>query len=159
MKFRFNPQPHPIVIFSDCFTLHSSHRVFFLCLSFKRSFHFKPSFFLVPCDSPLFNGFLLCVCYRESAVISSRFCSASTVACLSVEQTLSTHCAPTTLLVSIYLSAARSLRLPAALSIFFLLQRDTLEMVGETISGMARCPYDPRHANVALFAGSLHSAL
>ncbi|GAA6099999.1 sema domain, transmembrane domain (TM), and cytoplasmic domain, (semaphorin) 6Ba isoform X2 [Tachysurus ichikawai] len=30
--------------------------------------------------------------------------------------------------------------------------RDTLEMVGETISGMARCPYDPKHANVALFA-------
>uniref|UniRef100_A0A8B9JIY6 Sema domain-containing protein n=1 Tax=Astyanax mexicanus TaxID=7994 RepID=A0A8B9JIY6_ASTMX len=34
--------------------------------------------------------------------------------------------------------------------------RDTLEMVGEPISGMARCPYDPKHANVALFAeGSL----
>ncbi|XP_076860443.1 semaphorin-6B isoform X2 [Brachyhypopomus gauderio] len=30
---------------------------------------------------------------------------------------------------------------------------DTLEMVGETISGMARCPYDPKHANVAVFAG------
>ncbi|XP_062337815.1 sema domain, transmembrane domain (TM), and cytoplasmic domain, (semaphorin) 6Ba [Osmerus eperlanus] len=30
--------------------------------------------------------------------------------------------------------------------------RDSLEMVGETVSGMARCPYDPRHANVALFA-------
>jgi hypothetical protein len=27
-------------------------------------------------------------------------------------------------------------------------------MVGETVSGMARCPYDPRHANVALFAGT-----
>lgn len=26
-------------------------------------------------------------------------------------------------------------------------------MVGETVSGMARCPYDPKHANVALFAG------
>lgn len=38
---------------------------------------------------------------------------------------------------------------------FFLLQRDTLEMVGEPVSGMARCPYDPRHANVALFAGSV----
>lgn len=37
----------------------------------------------------------------------------------------------------------------------FLLQRDTLEMVGEPVSGMARCPYDPRHANVALFAGSI----
>uniref|UniRef100_A0A8D0CFX5 Semaphorin 6B n=1 Tax=Scleropages formosus TaxID=113540 RepID=A0A8D0CFX5_SCLFO len=36
---------------------------------------------------------------------------------------------------------------------------DTLEMVGETISGMARCPYDPRHANVALFAdGNLFTA-
>ncbi|ROL43660.1 Semaphorin-6B [Anabarilius grahami] len=34
--------------------------------------------------------------------------------------------------------------------------RDTLELVGEPISGMARCPYDPKHANVALFAeGSL----
>lgn len=32
-------------------------------------------------------------------------------------------------------------------------QGDTLEMVGETVSGMARCPYDPKHANVALFAG------
>uniref|UniRef100_A0A3Q4HX58 Sema domain, transmembrane domain (TM), and cytoplasmic domain, (semaphorin) 6Ba n=1 Tax=Neolamprologus brichardi TaxID=32507 RepID=A0A3Q4HX58_NEOBR len=32
--------------------------------------------------------------------------------------------------------------------------RDSLEMVGEPISGMARCPYDPRHANVALFAGN-----
>uniref|UniRef100_A0AAY5EYK8 Sema domain-containing protein n=1 Tax=Electrophorus electricus TaxID=8005 RepID=A0AAY5EYK8_ELEEL len=30
---------------------------------------------------------------------------------------------------------------------------DTLEMVGGAISGMARCPYDPKHANVALFAG------
>ncbi|KTG27113.1 hypothetical protein cypCar_00006809, partial [Cyprinus carpio] len=29
---------------------------------------------------------------------------------------------------------------------------DTLEMVAETVSGMARCPYDPKHANVALFA-------
>ncbi|CAL8254487.1 unnamed protein product [Merluccius merluccius] len=29
---------------------------------------------------------------------------------------------------------------------------DKLEMVGETVSGMARCPYDPKHANVALFA-------
>lgn len=34
-------------------------------------------------------------------------------------------------------------------------QRDTLELVGEPISGMARCPYDPKHANVALFAGKL----
>lgn len=33
------------------------------------------------------------------------------------------------------------------------MQGDTLEMVGETVSGMARCPYDPKHANVALFAG------
>ena len=32
-------------------------------------------------------------------------------------------------------------------------QGDTLEMVGDTVSGMARCPYDPKHANVALFAG------
>lgn len=34
-----------------------------------------------------------------------------------------------------------------------LLQGDTLEMVGDTVSGMARCPYDPKHANVAVFAG------
>lgn len=26
-------------------------------------------------------------------------------------------------------------------------------MVGDTVSGMARCPYDPKHANVAVFAG------
>lgn len=32
-------------------------------------------------------------------------------------------------------------------------------MVGEPISGMARCPYDPRHANVALFAGSISALL
>uniref|UniRef100_A0A8C5DCU7 Sema domain-containing protein n=1 Tax=Gouania willdenowi TaxID=441366 RepID=A0A8C5DCU7_GOUWI len=36
---------------------------------------------------------------------------------------------------------------------------DTLEKVGDTVSGMARCPYDPRHANVALFAeGNLFTA-
>uniref|UniRef100_A0A3Q3R5N2 Semaphorin-6A n=2 Tax=Monopterus albus TaxID=43700 RepID=A0A3Q3R5N2_MONAL len=36
---------------------------------------------------------------------------------------------------------------------------DTLEAVGEEISGMARCPYDAKHANVALFAdGKLYSA-
>ncbi|KAI4872714.1 hypothetical protein NFI96_014379 [Prochilodus magdalenae] len=36
---------------------------------------------------------------------------------------------------------------------------DTLELVGETVSGMARCPYDPKHANVALFAdGNLFTA-
>ncbi|XP_069745986.1 semaphorin-6A isoform X3 [Narcine bancroftii] len=37
---------------------------------------------------------------------------------------------------------------------------DTLEVLGDdNISGMARCPYDPKHANVALFAeGKLYSA-
>ncbi|CAM9732418.1 unnamed protein product [Bubo scandiacus] len=30
---------------------------------------------------------------------------------------------------------------------------DTLEPIGDNISGMARCPYDPKHANVALFTG------
>ncbi|XP_053557556.1 semaphorin-6A isoform X3 [Bombina bombina] len=36
---------------------------------------------------------------------------------------------------------------------------DTLEFVDEDISGMARCPYDAKHANVALFAdGKLYSA-
>ncbi|KAL1022950.1 hypothetical protein UPYG_G00034620 [Umbra pygmaea] len=36
---------------------------------------------------------------------------------------------------------------------------DTLEMDGDTVSGMARCPYDPKHANVALFAdGNLFTA-
>ncbi|XP_053181279.1 semaphorin-6A [Scomber japonicus] len=36
---------------------------------------------------------------------------------------------------------------------------DTLEAMGEEISGMARCPYDAKHANVALFAdGKLYSA-
>lgn len=33
------------------------------------------------------------------------------------------------------------------------LQMDTLQPVGDNISGMARCPYDPKHANVALFSG------
>ncbi|KAJ3604315.1 hypothetical protein NHX12_029056 [Muraenolepis orangiensis] len=32
---------------------------------------------------------------------------------------------------------------------------DTLEPLGEEISGMARCPYDAKHANVALFADFL----
>ncbi|XP_056274128.1 semaphorin-6A isoform X2 [Pseudoliparis swirei] len=36
---------------------------------------------------------------------------------------------------------------------------DTLEALGEEISGMARCPYDAKHSNVALFAdGRLYSA-
>ncbi|XP_015223609.1 semaphorin-6A isoform X1 [Lepisosteus oculatus] len=36
---------------------------------------------------------------------------------------------------------------------------DSLDTVGEEISGMARCPYDAKHANVALFAdGKLYSA-
>ncbi|XP_075457319.1 semaphorin-6A isoform X4 [Ascaphus truei] len=36
---------------------------------------------------------------------------------------------------------------------------DTLEFLDEEISGMARCPYDAKHANVALFAdGKLYSA-
>ncbi|XP_013858076.1 semaphorin-6A isoform X4 [Austrofundulus limnaeus] len=36
---------------------------------------------------------------------------------------------------------------------------DTMEPLGEEISGMARCPYDAKHANVALFAGGkLYSA-
>ncbi len=34
---------------------------------------------------------------------------------------------------------------------------DTLEALGEEISGMARCPYDAKHANVALFAGKIKS--
>ncbi|XP_068942878.1 semaphorin-6B [Petaurus breviceps papuanus] len=32
---------------------------------------------------------------------------------------------------------------------------DTLEPMGDNISGMARCPYDPKHANVALFSGGM----
>uniref|UniRef100_A0A672M0T3 Semaphorin-6A-like n=1 Tax=Sinocyclocheilus grahami TaxID=75366 RepID=A0A672M0T3_SINGR len=40
-----------------------------------------------------------------------------------------------------------------------LLSMDTLDAVGDEISGMARCPYDTKHANVALFAdGKLYSA-
>ncbi|TRY64789.1 hypothetical protein DNTS_004398 [Danionella cerebrum] len=36
---------------------------------------------------------------------------------------------------------------------------DSLDAQGEEISGMARCPYDSKHANVALFAdGKLYSA-
>ncbi|XP_032873366.1 semaphorin-6A isoform X4 [Amblyraja radiata] len=37
---------------------------------------------------------------------------------------------------------------------------ETLEVLGDdNISGMARCPYDPKHANIALFAeGKLYSA-
>ncbi|KAM4050448.1 semaphorin-6B isoform 1-T2 [Anomaloglossus baeobatrachus] len=32
---------------------------------------------------------------------------------------------------------------------------DLLEQVGELINGMARCPYDPKHGNVALFADGM----
>lgn len=32
---------------------------------------------------------------------------------------------------------------------------DTLEFLGDEFSGMARCPYDAKHANVALFAGKV----
>ncbi|XP_073881535.1 semaphorin-6B isoform X3 [Macaca fascicularis] len=32
---------------------------------------------------------------------------------------------------------------------------DTLQPVGDSISGMARCPYDPKHANVALFSDGM----
>uniref|UniRef100_A0A8C9A6P0 Semaphorin-6B n=1 Tax=Prolemur simus TaxID=1328070 RepID=A0A8C9A6P0_PROSS len=32
---------------------------------------------------------------------------------------------------------------------------DTLQPLGDNISGMARCPYDPKHANVALFSGEM----
>uniref|UniRef100_A0A2K5EQT1 Semaphorin 6B n=1 Tax=Aotus nancymaae TaxID=37293 RepID=A0A2K5EQT1_AOTNA len=36
---------------------------------------------------------------------------------------------------------------------------DTLQPVGDNVSGMARCPYDPKHANVALFSeGMLFTA-
>lgn len=35
----------------------------------------------------------------------------------------------------------------------FVFQMDTLEFLGDEFSGMARCPYDAKHANVALFAG------
>ncbi|XP_007444748.1 semaphorin-6B [Python bivittatus] len=34
-------------------------------------------------------------------------------------------------------------------------QMDYLEPMGDNISGMARCPYDPKHANVALFTGGM----
>lgn len=36
---------------------------------------------------------------------------------------------------------------------------DTLQPLGDNISGMARCPYDPKHANVALFSGEYPPAL
>uniref|UniRef100_A0A8D2IXW8 Sema domain-containing protein n=1 Tax=Varanus komodoensis TaxID=61221 RepID=A0A8D2IXW8_VARKO len=32
---------------------------------------------------------------------------------------------------------------------------NALELIGDNISGMARCPYDPKHANVALFTGGM----
>lgn len=36
---------------------------------------------------------------------------------------------------------------------------DTLQPLGDNISGMARCPYDPKHANIALFSeGMLFTA-
>ena len=79
------------------------------------------------------------------------------VVCLYVEQMPSTHCVPTTLLVSIYFQPMILCMSACWFIILVLLQRDTLEMVGEPVSGMARCPYDPRHANVALFSGRTQS--
>ncbi|KAG8454461.1 hypothetical protein GDO86_000907 [Hymenochirus boettgeri] len=32
---------------------------------------------------------------------------------------------------------------------------ESLEQVGDSLSGMARCPYDPKHANVALFSDGM----
>ncbi|XP_075391730.1 semaphorin-6B [Tenrec ecaudatus] len=32
---------------------------------------------------------------------------------------------------------------------------DTLQPLGDNISGMARCPYDPKHANIALFSDGM----
>ncbi|XP_058138034.1 semaphorin-6B [Dasypus novemcinctus] len=32
---------------------------------------------------------------------------------------------------------------------------DTLQPIGDSVSGMARCPYDPKHANVALFSDGM----
>lgn len=77
-----------------------------------------------------------------------------------VEQTPSTRSVPTTPSVSVRPSVlVPSLCICQFIYLYaFLLlslQRDTLEMVGEPVSGMARCPYDPRHANVALFAGTV----
>lgn len=75
-------------------------------------------------------------------------------------------CANYTVSIPLSVIQSFSVYLPVSLSLFLifffffvLLQRDSLEMVGEPISGMARCPYDPRHANVALFAGSISSLL
>ncbi|RXN24942.1 semaphorin-6B-like protein [Labeo rohita] len=54
------------------------------------------------------------------------------------------------------LSSFQRMSYPLCVCVCVFVQRDTLELVGEPISGMARCPYDPKHANVALFAeGSL----
>ncbi|TNN45544.1 Semaphorin-6A [Liparis tanakae] len=47
----------------------------------------------------------------------------------------------------------------AAQEIWGQLTLDTLEALGEEISGMARCPYDAKHANVALFAGKMETRL
>ena len=36
-------------------------------------------------------------------------------------------------------------------------QLDNLEFDGEEISGLARCPFDAKQTNVALFAGKKHT--
>lgn len=66
-------------------------------------------------------------------------------------------CANYTVSIHLYVIPQLTVRLLFGLSFtaLLLLQRDSLEMVGEPVSGMARCPYDPRHANVALFAGGI----
>ena len=124
------------------------------------SFSYIFFLFVFLCVCVFLVCFFLLFFFRESAVISSRFCSASTVVCLYVEQTPSTRSVPTTPSVSIHPPVpVPSLCICQFIYLYafslFSLQRDTLEMVGEPVSGMARCPYDPRHANVALFAGTV----
>lgn len=130
--------------------------------SFELSFDSKLSFLgcPAPCDSllllnllPLYFSFLQGECRNFIKVLLSQHgglfvCGTNAFNPLCANYTVSIH-------LSVSLGHSLCICQFIHLDIFFLLQKDTLEMVGEPVSGMARCPYDPRHANVALFAGNM----
>lgn len=60
-------------------------------------------------------------------------------------------CASVTMYVGIYCVPWRKVLMCGGLLCY--LQLDNLEFDGEEINGLARCPFDSKQTNVALFAG------
>lgn len=57
--------------------------------------------------------------------------------------------------ISLILGKKFSFFLSLSKELPLIFQMDTLDYLEEEFSGMARCPYDAKHANVALFAGKM----